>query len=169
MQRNSNEINNLVRWLGHPNNLKAARAERRLISIGQPALDALIEATKDPNPQVQLRAVYALGVIGDHRAYPVLSELVTNYNRPNSEVRYEAILALGRLGDTRAIGILIDILREAKPVESPPQWAAVALSNIGKPAITQLKEIIEAGNDETRKLACEAIEVINKPIDLTED
>lgn len=169
MQRSSYEINNLARWLGHPNNLKAARAERRLISIGQPALDALIEATKDPNSQVQLRAAYSLGVIGDHRAYPAISELVTNYNNPNSEVRYEAILALGRLGDTQAIGILIDILREAKPDESPPQWAAVALSNIGKPVIAPLREIIKSGNDEARKLACEAIEVINKPIDSTKD
>jgi HEAT repeat protein len=82
---------------------EVARAEARLIHFGWKAVDALIEASVDPDPEVRCHAVWALGKIGDARAFDTVVRATSD---GDEDVVYDAILALGHLGDDRAVPLL---------------------------------------------------------------
>lgn len=79
---------------------KSFRAERRLIRFGSKAVEHLIQAAHSPDPQVRFRSVWALGKVGDARAFEAILRLTHDMDE---RVAYDAILALGELGDLRAV------------------------------------------------------------------
>src|SRR5512138_3778617 len=68
----------------------AVRAERNLIRwYAAEAVPQLIEATRSRSAQVRLRAGWALGCIGDGRAFDTLARLIEDQDE---DVRYDALI-----------------------------------------------------------------------------
>ncbi|GAB4476075.1 MAG: hypothetical protein Kow00124_17770 [Anaerolineae bacterium] len=71
-----------------------------LAAIGEPAVEALIDALSSPNTRVRLGAANALGEIGDIRAVGPLIRLL---NDRSGHVRREAAKSLRRIGTPHAL------------------------------------------------------------------
>jgi HEAT repeat protein len=71
-------------------------ATQALALIGKPALPVLLEALKDPNPQVRQQAFFALGQIGPASA----ETLVEAFKDPKPDVRLQAMQLLAAFGVT---------------------------------------------------------------------
>jgi HEAT repeat protein len=118
-------------------------AKDALVQIGPPAVEGLIAALRNDNPDVRFMAVRALGEIGDLRAAVALAErteteadetnqqlarttlkslLLENLDHISAETRLQAIYGLKQLGDARTIEALQPIA-DHDPDESV-RWAA---------------------------------------------
>ncbi len=116
-------------------------AAQSLALIGVSAVEPLITALKDPDPDVRSGAATALGKIGDGCAVEPLIEALKD-ELPN--VRWSAASALGQLGDARGVDALIAALSDEN--YGVQQNAAAALGQIGdpravKPLITKLPNV----------------------------
>ncbi|WP_052402626.1 HEAT repeat domain-containing protein [Methanococcoides methylutens] len=87
----------LIEMLGGADAVDAAAA---LGSIGESAVEPLIDVLGDEDPHVRAYAARALGGTGDSRAVGPVIELL---NDENENVRANAAMALGKLDDRRAI------------------------------------------------------------------
>ncbi|WP_440951842.1 HEAT repeat domain-containing protein [Methanococcoides sp. FTZ1] len=87
----------LIGMLGGEDAVDAAAA---LGSIGEPAVEPLIDVLADDDPHVRAWAARALGKTDDPRAVEPLVELL---NDEDENVRSNAAMALGKLDDRRAI------------------------------------------------------------------
>jgi HEAT repeat protein len=84
-----------------------------LTRIGDPALDALIEALKDKDEFVRKYAAEALGIIGDEAAVePLIDALKDEY----APVRENAVFSLDLIGDPDAVDGLIIALKDDIPL-----------------------------------------------------
>lgn len=81
------------------------------IGIGGPAVDDLIKALGNPNPEVKELAIHALGLIGDKTATPYLIKLV---DENNPSLTSYVFIALGRIGDKKALPVLIEFYNNKK-------------------------------------------------------
>jgi HEAT repeats/PBS lyase HEAT-like repeat len=103
------------------------------------AVDALIAAVKDPDPDTRLYAVWALGKIGDPRALPAVTEASF---AEDAGMRKMAAYVLGRLGDRRAAERLRVLLGD--PAADVRWNAAIALASLGDPAgLPVLRSIVD--------------------------
>ncbi|WP_448543165.1 HEAT repeat domain-containing protein [Roseiflexus sp.] len=110
-------IMTLVSALGDPGHPLHTRAVEDLVTLGEPAVPALIEALRTREPWlVAYRATEALGQIGDGRA---AGPLVDALRHPNSNVRWGAVRALATVGDARA---LLELRRVARTDRSKTSW-----------------------------------------------
>jgi len=97
----------------HIKNLSAADAQTQedavdaLITMGETAVDALIEAVNDGDATVCGNAIEALGRIGDPRA---LGTLIIALQDSDTNIIIAAMNALRRIGDPMAIQPLINFL-----------------------------------------------------------
>lgn len=135
------KIRKLIDDLSSPDEEIQCRAEADLIYVGKDAVDLLIDAADSPNPQVRYHAVWALGKIGDNRAY---STILKHTKDDDSSVSYDSIMSLGELGDAVAIEPLIDIIRSCE--EASSNAAATALVKFGKKAVRPLVDILLSGS-----------------------
>jgi HEAT repeat protein len=71
------------------------------------AVEPLITALKDANPEVRKYAAEALGNLGDTRAF---ESFITTLKDENFVARASAAEVLGMLGDTRAVEPLLSVL-----------------------------------------------------------
>jgi HEAT repeat protein len=141
--------------LGDPDADVSYRAECYLIRYyGCRATEALTDACADPNPIVRFRAAWALGHTQDPRALEPLLRLMED---PDPRVRYDATLALGRLGDARAVEPLAARMASSGPEGSADCAAAVALAQIGPPAMPVLLPLLEHSIPEVRRKAAYAL------------
>lgn len=141
--------------LGDPDAVVSYRAERYLIRYyGRRATEALTDACADPNPTVRFRAAWALGHTQDPRALEPLVRLVDD---PDPRVRYDATLALGKLRDARAVEPLAARMASPDPEGSADSAAAVALAQIGPPAMPVLLPLLEHPIPEVRRKAAYAL------------
>jgi len=97
----------LVRLLGEPVEEVQRGAAEALGKIGKPALGPLTRALRDENKGVRAWAAHAMGVMRNPEA---LEPLVQALKDREGSVREKAADALGRLGDERAIEPLIQLL-----------------------------------------------------------
>jgi HEAT repeat protein len=159
-----------------------AVASDALVSLGRlgsPAVDALIGLLNLPG--LQSVAIGALANTHDPRAVPpLLAMLATPYRGtpqpygaaitqtpddpgPVRPMTYQALLsALGQLGDPRAVAPLIDYLKNG-PVGRGmvPQ----ALADLGSASIEPLIPLLHDPNENTRRLAAEALsDLAMKPV-----
>ena len=119
--------------LGDADSQIAHDAERRLIHFGAKAIEALLMAASDPNPQVRYRAVWALGKSRAERAFEVICALTED---ADEAVRYDATRALGELGDRRAVPFLKSLARRVTPKDcrwDPALWALKKLKDTNEP------------------------------------
>lgn len=107
----------LIRLLEDP---KASQAQRvRVInrlqrSRSDKAADALLQATRDPDPVIRGRAARALGWWQNLRAEPRLLALYRDTKEPPS-VRSEAIRSLGRIGSPTMAEVLRQAMTDPEP------------------------------------------------------
>ncbi len=107
----------LISALGDPGHPLHARAVEDLVTLGEPAVPALIEAVRAHEPWlIAYRATEALSQIGDGRA---AGPLVDALRHPNSNVRWGAVRALATVGDARA---LLELRRVARTDRSKTSW-----------------------------------------------
>lgn len=123
-----------------------------LVRAGVDAVEPLIEALEDVNPNVRAGAARALGKIGDPRALgPLIFRL--RYE-PDPEVRKPLVWAL-HMGGERAVGPLIEALRDSD------EWvrfgAVVVLAKIGAPAVVALVRALYDTNPLVRAGAAETL------------
>lgn len=93
-----------------------------LARIGKPAVPALVEALRDPNPDLRDQAALALARIGP-QAEEAVPDLIAALNDDNEVVRKDVVRALGQVGPQAAVAIpeLIDVLRSTEVKERAPQ------------------------------------------------
>ena len=115
--------------LGNADSQIAYSAERRLIRFGAKAVEALLAATTDPNPQVRYRAVWALGKSQSERVFEVICVLTEDADQA---VRYDATRALGELGDPRAVPFLENLARQVTPKDNCWDAALSALKKLAE-------------------------------------
>jgi MFS family permease len=111
-----------------------ARAVRQMGRSRSPmALDQLIQALNDSNPDVRKQAAQGLGEAGARQAIdPLLEELKDE----ESDIRTEAIEALGKIGDPGIIDHLIEALNDQ---DTRVQISAIrALSEMGNAEAAEL-------------------------------
>lgn len=98
------EVNREIGHLHDTDKQVRQAAIKALVRIGAPAVDPLIKALKEKNPDVQTAAAKALGLIGDKRAVLPLVEMMKNSY--DVELMFEIAVALTQIGDERACGAL---------------------------------------------------------------
>ncbi len=137
--------------LGPPNvaALKKAGNVRKLI-------DAL---AYDKDPEIQLEAVDALGLLKDPRAVDPLVAAIGPLGPP---AHGRIAVALGRIGDERAFKPLLHLA--SRPI-SPERLAVIrALGDMADPRLAEpLAKIFTAGDGPTRGAAVEALRKIGSP------
>lgn len=137
------------------------------------AVEPLIDAMKNPHHhKVQEEAARSLGKIGDPRAIEPLMSAVKNDKYDS--VRSEAIWALGEMKNPLAVDLLISVLKgeikAPRTIGAPvlvgelDNWAAIALREIGEPAVIPLinayKVALKEKNSSVRLLAEKALKKI---------
>jgi hypothetical protein len=83
---------------------EAVEIGRRLAAEGEPAVPALLEALRSPDPTTRGHAAYVLGAVRDRRTLPAIAEASAD---PVPFVRYEAAGALLELKDARGFAVLV--------------------------------------------------------------
>ena len=107
----------LIKLLQNPRASQAQRVRviRRLQrSRSDKAVDALLQATRDPDPVIQGQAARALGRWQNLRAEPRLLELYRDTKEPPT-VRSEAIRSLGLIGNPAMAEVLRQALTDPEP------------------------------------------------------
>jgi len=126
-----------------------------LESFGKLAVEPLIQALKDKDPNVQSGAVLILISIGDSSATERLIQLIKDKDR---DVRIQAIHAL-EIGDERAVKPLIEALKDEDNIVR--KVVASTLGKIGgSRAVEALIEALKDDDFEVRIKAMEALENI---------
>jgi len=116
-----------------------------LVKLGQPAVEPLITALRDPRPLVRMHAAEALGQMQDTRA---VEPLIAALKDSQDSLRTSAARALGQLGDVHAVEPLIGVLRDPQRIV---RTAAIeALGHLGDVrAVEPLMHLAWDGYDET--------------------
>lgn len=124
-----------------------------LVKVGTAAVEPLLLALEDANPNVRAGAARALGKIGDPRALDILIACLREDS--SAEVRKSAVWAL-HMGDVRAVGPLIEALHDRD------EWvrfgATIVLAKIGFPSVLPLIRTLQRDADpRVRAIAAETL------------
>lgn len=133
LESRRSEIERLLVQLDEPQNHPMAIF--CLQQYGQEAVEGLLSALTDPDPDARYGAAHTLGLIGDQRAIPALINALKD---KEPAVRFWSADALGRLGAVLAVDALALLRKD--PSRSVRDQAAAALRRIDTPeAISVLK------------------------------
>jgi HEAT repeat protein len=127
-------------------------------------IDLLLSTLTSAEEANEVRETVAsiLGILGVTKAFePLFHMLQTAIDEKNYSQIFACIDALSRIKDIRAIKLLIQILDADIPMVKV--FAAEALSRFGpsaKESLPSLTKLAELGNQAERKMALEAISII---------
>lgn len=144
----SADIVSLINDLASPDNNTQLRAENRLIRIGEPAIEPVIEAARHPNPQVRWRAAFVLGEIGDRRGYSVVLDMLHD---EDAAARAAAVDAVAKIGGADAIEPLAKVVLDAQRDDHAASHAAWALGRLEELALQALLEVWQEGDAAARR------------------
>jgi HEAT repeat protein len=146
--------------------LIAKREWDDLVGLGGPAVESLIQALKNEDPDVRTEAADALRKIGE----PAVEPLIKALKDENRDVREVAAECLGEIGDARAVEPLIQSLhpKDAAPFEFgfgvkedgtplPMGSSAKSLSLIGERAVEPLMRALKDEDELVRAPAAWAL------------
>lgn len=134
------------------NEMVAAPVIEQLKSIGEPAVEPLIETLGDKNDEVRKKASLALRQMAEVALRP----LITRLENGKPQMRQAAASTLGQIGDLRAVEPLITMLENEK--SSLCQAAAKALGQIGdQRAVQPLITALQNENQQVRWAAASAL------------
>ncbi|MBW4632895.1 MAG: HEAT repeat domain-containing protein [Iphinoe sp. HA4291-MV1] len=134
-------------------------AHDALVSIGSPAVPALIEALKNPDCNIRWRAAWVLGDMASE-ANAAVGALAEALQDEDAQVRMYAVLALGEIGASAkpAVPSLMTALQDRE--EYVRIYAALALKRLGgeaKVAVPSLVHALKDKNPRVRKNAALAL------------
>ncbi len=133
-------------------------AEYLGVAGDEAALEALVAALGDENPELRQCAAMALGELGSSRAIPALTRALRDRDRA---VQWFAATALAKLGEP-AVKILLAELRSDD--EDAVVGAAIALGRMREPrAVGPLLGLLASPDLYVREQAVEALVEIGKP------
>lgn len=139
------QVNTLVQGLGNEDERVSSVSANELCEIGEPAVDPLIKALKDDNPQVRSLAAQILGMIGDKKATNSLIEALRD---SVPEVRMNAAFSLGELQATEAVEPLIELLEDENG--EVVRYTVIALGMLKDPRATEpLCEVLKRDDAST--------------------
>lgn len=121
-----------------------------LVSIGKPAVPALLEHLRDPQERVRVACAEILGEIQDPESIPVLID--TLRQEASLPVKQSIVESLGRFHSEAAQQVLIALLEDQEPVLVA--FAALALHRNGYQGelYKKLVQILKEGRDEYQSL-----------------
>lgn len=123
-------------------------------------IDALVATatTKNPNADINLAAIYALGLTRSHQVVPTLIEIAGNGE--TDVIRARAVSALGRIGHRAALGILSTSLTDdSVHVRRSAAIAAGAIANSNDHGIVErlIELTTESPDAATRRFSMMAL------------
>lgn len=138
------------------------------------AVEPLIQALSDKKREVNVAAIEALVEIGEPSVEPLLNFLKCSdgSSMPSYRTCQDACTVLAQIGDQRAVSVIIDWLRRREVFKQQHGWLARleigqngvyvrAFAEIGSPAVTPLKELLQDENKNMRKIAEAALKRIS--------
>ncbi len=157
------------------------KAARALVSVGKPAVPALVEALKHPSPEVQKYANLALEKLGrepmtetylrpiahgkwkdlDEVKAPALDALTKSLADPAKDVRMVSVRNLANFGDERAVPGLTQALADAE--REVRDTAIHALVKIGPKAVNHLLSVLADSKPELRPPVTTVLGFIGDP------
>jgi len=148
--QNRLSIEKLSGMLGSSHTDIRTMAREGLAKIGPKSVLNLVENLETDNPDKQVQTLTILGNIGDSSVAPAIQKLLIK-NPENSNVRFGAYEALGRLPSSRTAISLANGLDD--PDEQVRLSAAKAIDkNLNNVLIAGIKNLIKAGDDESKKI-----------------
>jgi len=130
--------------------------------FGKRTRDYFSGLLQDSDPAVRLRAVTALGQIGQEWALGPLGAMLDD---EEWQIRKKAAWALGRIGDgreRRVVSQLINALRDTN--EEVAEEATIALGRLGKISLRPLLSCLEDDRERVYRSAVRALSLIGEPI-----
>jgi HEAT repeat protein len=133
----------LVQQLKSPDSAVSGAASLDIIRLGAPAVPALVDLLRDPDPTMRALAARTFWGMGA-RAEGAASALAEALKDADPRVRVGAAMALDNMGPPAAPAVqaLMAALRDSNP--EVRQWAARALGSIGpaaEPAVPALQKV----------------------------
>jgi len=145
-------LRSLINQLENPQNWEEVIP--RLVTIGAPATDSLLEALGHNSGNVRAASAVALGSIGDPRSAEPLRTMAVHDPLPN--VRRAAALQLGRFIDDRTISVLIACLED-----TDAQLAEIAKAQLcaikSDSLVNTLMTLVESGHQKSQLIAAEIL------------
>ena len=151
-----------VTQLGAPDAGRRTEAIEVLVTMGSPAIDALIWGLSNENPQIREMSVWTLSEIKTPAAR-IVPAIITSLTDPDETIRVIGSIALQNLGEP-AVPYLIDAL--TAPSAAIRLNAAYALGEIGIPLDTIIPALINTLTDvewNVRRLVVRALARIGTP------
>jgi hypothetical protein len=78
----------------------------------QPVVSVLIDASRDPEAGIRLRAAHALGIVGGDQAAARLAKMLDD---PQDDVSFNAAISLANQGDARSFDTLLKMIDPERP------------------------------------------------------
>jgi HEAT repeat protein len=138
----------------------AIKSEHLLIRHYLPeALPLLVDACRDPNPEMRFRAVWCLGMSRDPS---VFETICASCSDPDERVRYDAVMVLRKHGDPRGLPFLADLARRHDPTLPAGLW------DFGLAALPYVKQLMRDDDWSVRWNAMQNLGNIAKDCDCRE-
>jgi HEAT repeat protein len=146
----------LIEWMGR-DDFAGMAASRRLVEIGQPALPALLQATRHNVPRVRYWSIASLSAIRDERAVPALLERLKD---SDPIVRAVAVWHLGRWFDREEVrNSILEKLDDEDPFVVG--WTLNLLrAKRCLPAAARVRKLMQATRPEVRHDALHTLAVL---------
>jgi HEAT repeat protein len=166
-------IEPLIKGLSNSSNKFRKICYTSIKSIGNSALQHLIERLDSESKIIRCDLVQLLGDIGDKKAF---TSLIKELSNPDEKVRVAAIISLRKLGDEKAINPLIQTLADQH--KSVVEAAINAIREYGSAANKPLIGSLENEDRNIRKMVVQllgdlkvnmAIEPIRKILEMGDD
>lgn len=153
---NPSQINSYIQQLSNPN--QSQQAQKSLVSIGKPAVQALITALQQhQNPEVRAAAATALAKIGNDAA-PALPALSRALQDKDPKVRSSAVEAFGSIGKRAMIPYLVANLKhENASVRYNAAHGLTRLGNYAESAVPTLTDTLKDKEAWVRLTAATAL------------
>ena len=149
----------LVGYLKEHDLFRPHDAAEVISKIGKPAVPALVEALKDNDRDVRIRAAKALGEIGDASATDALIDCLKHDK--DRGVRTNAVISLGHIGDRSAVPALTGILDHNNlTLRSNAAYALVQIAGIS--AVPAVIHLLDDKDTDTRGRVAKAIADVGK-------
>jgi len=147
-------VSSLIKKLENEDTHVRNDAVKKLVKIGDQAVDPLIGALSNENILVRCHAAIALGKIGDKRT---VEPLINILGDENESVRKFAVFSLGEIGNRQVVEPLIKALGDKD--EEVRRYATEALGKIDKKkAVEPLTRALDDDSEDVRKGAAYVLE-----------
>jgi HEAT repeat protein len=129
---------------------------------GPPAAAYLLALIQDPDDDVRMYAVWAIGIQGDEfpRSREGFEAVCKCLKDSNSDVRKKAIFAVGRIADGPEAAVPPLVAAFSDSDSEVREAASAAVARFGKGAVPELRKTLKSDSLEVRRLAVATLGLI---------